>query len=296
MTLHTKIASPLSRKAVLAVVQMSQWTARKKDKKVTHEINAKHSATDDAGNYNKLLIDSEHLKDITQVASKVKTLFHTMTRPWLNDGTGILPNTLFHKFGDEFRALQRDFDDAADKFAANFEKHIEARKRRLNGLFDPNDYPSAKEIRSKFALKLTILPLPDSSDFRTELDEDTVNDIRDELAKSTVNVTDEAMQATAREVIDRVGTLSAALVRISNKQEGERRPLHASLIEHVRKLADVLPAFNFTNDPTLDAIARRIKSELCVEDAKTLKENADVRESVQKSADEIIGQMEGMFA
>jgi hypothetical protein len=296
MNAPIKIVSPLNRKAVLVLLQISKWEAHKKDRKVTSEVNAKHGAAADAGNYNKRLMDKAHLQEVQNVASRITRLFRSMTRPWLSDGTGILPNVLFHEFGDKLRVLIREFDEAADRFARNYARNVEAEKKRLNGMFNEKDYPSAQEIRSKFSVEKTVLPLPESSDFRTELDDETVNDIRDELAKATTNVTDQAMQATAREIIDKVGTLSAALLRVSNKQEGERRPLHASLIKHVNDLADLLPAFNFTNDPVLDAIARRIKSELCVESAKTLKDNADVRESVQKSADDIVKAMEGMFA
>ena len=40
--------SPLSRKAVLVSVNISSWTARKLDKKVTDETNHKYKATKDA--------------------------------------------------------------------------------------------------------------------------------------------------------------------------------------------------------------------------------------------------------
>ena len=45
----SKIATPLSRKALLVSVTISEWTARKLDKKVTDEINRKHGAANDAG-------------------------------------------------------------------------------------------------------------------------------------------------------------------------------------------------------------------------------------------------------
>jgi hypothetical protein len=71
--------------------------------------------------------------------------------------------------------------------------------------------------------------------------------------------------------------------------KGEDRTFFtASLVENVRELADLLPAFNLTNDPVFDGFAKRIQRELCAEDAKTLRENDKVREVVQKSADDIL--------
>ena len=57
----------------------------------------------------------------------------------------------------------------------------------------------------------------------------------------------------------------------------------------------MLPAFNFTNDPSLDAITDRIKRELCVEEAKELRENEVVRATVQASAEDILKDVEGLL-
>jgi hypothetical protein len=51
--------SLLSQKAVLASVSISQWSARKLDKKATEEIHARNHAEPHAGRYNKLLIARE---------------------------------------------------------------------------------------------------------------------------------------------------------------------------------------------------------------------------------------------
>ena len=63
----------------------------------------------------------------------------------------------------------------------------------------------------------------------------------------------------------------------------------------MRELADLLPAFNLTDDPRLTAITERIQRELCVEDAKDLRQHDDVRAEVKKSADEIVAAVEGLF-
>ena len=298
MTLHAKIASPLSRKAVLVSVNISQWTARKIDKKVTDETNAKYHAAQDAGRYNKLLIAKEQLAELQSLVSKARTLHYSMTRPWADDGPRILANQLFAKFSDEFRVIKRDFNEAADKFEAEYPSFVEDAKKRLNGLFRDEDYPSAREIRSKFQLTLTVLPFPDAEDFRADLDADTIADLKRELIENTANVLDNAMKATVNDIIENVGHMATKLAEYrpsggkGDKSEGVFRD---SLVKNVRDLANVLPAFNLTDDPKLTAITNRIVKELCVEDAKTLRENADVREAVQKSADEIVSAMSDFF-
>lgn len=291
-------ASPLSRKSTLVAVNISQWTARKLDRKVTDEVNDKHGASRDAGRYNKLLIAAEHLEEMTSLVSKARDLHHRMTLPWADKGPRILANVLFAKFSDEFRVLKRDFHAAADRFAAAYPSFVENRKRELNGLFNEADYPSAETIREKFKLELQVLPFPDADDFRSDLDEDTVAEIKAQLQNTTASVIDTAMKSVVDQIIDAVGKMATKLAEFKpsggkgDKAEGVFRD---SLVENVRDLAELLPAFNLTNDPRLDAIAARIKSELCVEDAKDLREHDEARAAVAKSADEIVAAVSGLF-
>lgn len=290
-----KIATPLSRKAVLVSVNISQWSARKLDRKVTNETNEKYHASEDAGRYNKLLIDKRHLAEINGIVSKARALHYKMTRPWADDGPRILPNALFSKFADEFRELKRDMERAADAFERGYLSFIEERKRKINGLFDPQDYPPADEIRAKFNLDHRIMPLPDEEDFRADLDADTVADIKAEMARTSGNVLDDAMKATAAEIVEKVGHMSTKLKEYKTGTDGKKKFFLDSLVENVRELAELLPAFNLSNDPNLAHITNRIARELCVEDAKDLRQNDEARATVQKSADEIVAEVGKFF-
>lgn len=289
------VATPLSRKAVLVSVNISQWTARKLDKKVTDETNQRHNATEDAGRYNKLLIAAEHLKTLNSLVSRARALHYSMTRPWADDGPRILPNVLYTKFANEFRTLQREFAAAADAFCAGYPKFIAERKAKLNGMFNEADYPKVSDIRSKFNLDLTVLPFPDVADFRADIDDETMDDLRREITQSTSGVVDKAMEATASEIIETVGHMAEKLKEYGTAKEGERKFFLDSLVGNVRELAELLPAFNLTGDPKLDKIVDRIKRELCVEEAATLRKDAKARAVVQKSADQIVAEVSKLF-
>jgi hypothetical protein len=296
-----KVATPLARKAVLVSVSVSQWTARKLDKKVTDEVNRKHHASDDAGRYNKLLIDPKRLTKINTIVSQARALHYSMTRPWADEGMRILPNALYADFTEKFRKLKREFEAAADEFAAGYEAAVAERKRALNGLFNAKDYPSAREIRSKFNLDHNIIQFPDAADFRSDLDEDVLDDIRADLAAKNERVIDDAMRETAHDIIEKVGHMAEKLKEYQGvgarkgKGRAGRTFFFDSLVDNVRELADLLPAFNLTNDPKLTEITARIRQELCAEDAKKLREDDKTRKSVQKSADAIVKAMEGLY-
>jgi hypothetical protein len=295
--MSAKIATPLSRKAVLVAVNISQWSARKLDRKITDKVNREHGAAKDAGRYNKLLIDADHLTEMQSLVSKARALHYTMTRPWTDEGPRILPNALFAKFSNEFRTLKREFNDAADRFAAAYPSFVEQRRHALNGLFSEADYPSADQIRSKFNLDLTMLPFPDAEDFRSELDADTVAEIKRELAETSAKAVDGAMAHTANQIIETVGHMAEKLAAYKSGSKGEKAEgvFRDSLVGNVRQLADLLPAFNLTNDPRLTAVTDRIVRELCAEDPETLRQNDQARASVAKSADDIVAEVSTLF-
>jgi hypothetical protein len=297
MLTKTKIATPLSRKATLVAVNISEWTARKLDKKVTKETNEWHNAAEDAGRYNKLLVAKEHLAELSGLASKARDLHYRFTLPWADKGPRILPNKKFAEFSNAFRELKREFEAAAERFERVYPDVVEEAKRRLNGMFNEADYPDASEIRSRFNLDISVMPFPDADDFRSDLDDDTVADIKRELAATATSVLDNANRQVVEKIVKVVGHMAKKLGEYkANGATARESNFHHTLVDNVRELADILPAFNLTDDPKLAAIAKRIASELCVEGVTTLRENDNVRAVVAKSADDIVKDVEGLFA
>jgi len=288
-----RIASPLSRKATLVSLNASVWTARKLDRKITDEINTKHHAAADAGRYNKLLVQAECLKKINGIVTAARTTHYRFTLPWHDEGPRILPNEKFSDYANEMRDHKRAFERAADEFAENYPGFVEQAKARLNGMFNETDYPHATRIRSKFKLDFDTSMLPEADDFRSDLDKDTEADIRAEIAASTKKAAAGIGQATADRIIEVVEHMATKLKEYHNTKVAEdgrtgRRFFMDSLVENVRDLAKLLPAFNLNNDPKLTAITARIQKELCAEDAKALRANEDACEAVQKSAESIL--------
>jgi hypothetical protein len=221
--------------------------------------------------------------------SQARKLIQKYTKPWA-DGIGILPNALHEKFASEFRQIKRGFDDAVAEFVPIYPEAIRERKRRLNGLFNPKDYPAPEEIAGKFQMVLRTLPVPDAGDFRADvLDADTVEDIRRQITESADAVLDDAMKHSAKQIVEVVGHMSEKLKEFdANEKAGTRSFFTASLVNNVRELAELLPAFNFANDPAFEAIVARINKELCAEDSNALRDNDKARKAVRKSADSIL--------
>jgi hypothetical protein len=235
------------------------------------------------------LIEAKRLEKINSIVARARRAHYMLTKPWCDDGLRILPNVLHLQFANEFRVLKREFNDAADEFCHDYPGFVEERKKALGRLFRQDDYPAANDIRSKFKLETKSFPVPDADDFRSDvLDADTIEDIKRELTETSESVLDGAMADTAASITRVIGHMADKLKDYKLGKKKDRSFFNDSLVGNVRQLADLLPAFNLTNDPALDAITKRIKQELCVEEATTLRKDDDVRESVRKSADDIL--------
>lgn len=290
--------SVLSSKAMLSHVRVSAWSARRIDRKVTDEVNESHGAANDAGRYNKLLVDKAALANIQSAISAARTFHYSRTLPWQDDGARLLPAAAFLDYTARLRAIRADFETAVDNFIGGYEKHVEDAKKRLGNLFNPDDYPGAAEIRRRFGFDTIINPVPAAEDFRVELGDTQAAAIRAEIEARA----QEQLQEAMRDVYRRVSEVCERMVeKLRNYAPGnDNVKAHGvfrdSLVENVRDLAHVLPALNIVSDPKLSEIAERMRRELTRHDAETLRENEDLRESVADAAAAILADVSDFLA
>jgi len=288
----------LSQKAVLASVNITQWSAHRLDRKVTDETNQRHGASADAGRFNKLLIARDGLANITKAAGAARTLHYEMTQPWLDDGARILPSALYMEYHFMMDALRTEFERAADEFERQYPVYVKDAKRRLNGMFKAEDYPAHTDIRSRFTFDLKILPCPDASDFRVDIAAEHAADIRRDIERRMKQALDEAMGDTVNRIVETVGRMAERLraFRPATDEHRAEGVFRDSLVDNVRELARLLPAFNLTDSEALADITRCIEHELCADAAQTLRDSPELRESVAARAESIVADVTAFMA
>lgn len=288
------MTNPLQTKAVLANLSIRQWTGRKLDRKITDEVNESHHAEADAGRYNKLLISKDAFARIYAATRTARVLFHTKTQPWFDEGARILPTALFDDLTTRLHELKDEFNDAADEFNRQYPRYVKAQNKRLNGMFNPEDYPEPSRVRSMFAFHLAVLPFPDVSDFRVSLNKEQLEDTERLLREAL----DNAMQEPIRRIIEVVGHMHERLARYKPATETERAEytFRDSLVGNVRELVELLPAFNLTDDPKLAKLTQLLEARLCQNDAEVLREDEQTRKAVAKAAEDILKQANALMA
>ena len=98
--------SLLSQKAVLASLSISQWSARKLDKKVTEEIRARNHAEPHAGRPS--MVGSSHsgTAELRRLRAEPSASLLWRSAACCNDGARLLPSALFIDYANRIRDLR----------------------------------------------------------------------------------------------------------------------------------------------------------------------------------------------
>lgn len=290
--------SILAERAMLASVRIAHWSGRKLDKRVTAETNARHNAAADAGRYNKALLSKEAIADVLRVENSARAEHYARTLPWRDDGARILSAAGYLDYADKMRGLRAEFDSAVESFVAGYPDFVEAARARLNGMFDPADYPGPDDIRGRFRFSVDISPVPDAADFRVAIGDAQAAAVRADLERRS----DEALQAAMRDAWQRVADATGRMVERlrayqpgadGKKAEGVFRD---SLVENVRELAGLLPTLNIAGSPDLARMAERLQADLCEADADQLRESDNMREKTADAAAAILADVSAFLA
>lgn len=248
----------LHNSAMLASLNISQWTARKYDKKVSTQVEQQHGAKD-AGRFNKILVGKEALEAIQKIGTAARSYHYKMTLPWGDNGERLLPAILFEDYGREINIYREQFDARVREFVRDYPQLKVDAIKRLGSMYNPQDYPATDEIASRFSIQVEFTPVPTAHDFRVNLNEEYVDSIRRDLTRRM-----EARQNDAvKHCWERVREVVA---HIHERLADKDKTFRDTLISNAEELLTILPALNITGDPELASVAEDVRSLLIAPD------------------------------
>lgn len=277
----------LSDKTVLANFKVRRWGRWRHDKTAADQIHKNNGAERDAGNYNKRLLPLDATASIESAIGAARAYHIKMTMPWLDDGVRILPASVYMDYAAKMKELRQEFDTEVDAFLKDYNKHVKRAQGKLGKLFNENDYPQVKALKALYGFDLTILPFPSRDDFRVS---SIPEDVKAGLDDRMQDVYKDAMQDVGKRIEDVVGRMVERLKGYKPGKDGKRAEgtFKDSLVNNVRELAELLPAFNLTGDKKLTKIIDKMRVELCKHDADLLRDDDKIRAKVATSADAVL--------
>lgn len=278
-------AHALTEHAMIANLRIGHWQGYRLDRAASAEITERKGAKADAARVNKHLVDKTVLAPIVTAGGAVRTHFYEKTLPWRDNGDRILSRKLYMAFVEKHAELVREFNDAVDTFLnRDYPGAVEQAGFRMGELFNPDDYPSASELRHKFYVALDYDAVTTANDFRVAIDADHV-----ERVKSSMNAAAEARMAQAQaDIWARIGS---AIGYFQQRMADPKAVFRDSTVENVHELLDLIPGLNILDDPNIEAVREMIADKLGAADAKEIRKNADVREELAADAQEVLDKM-----
>lgn len=278
--------------AMQVELNISCWTARKLDKRVSEEVDAAKHTKVKAGNYHKhLLAGNPHLDAVVKYAAKIRLWNTQQTIPWSDSGTRIV--TMENLFSGGYKRQLDDHKIEFDRLAANFisiyPTLISAAAFQLGDLFDRDEYPEVDTLEKRFKFNYSLIPIPTSGDFRIDIAEQA----KAELIADYERQFTERLNNAMRDVWDRLyDCLSHMSERLASDDEGKRKVFHGTLLTNAQDLITLLSRLNVTNDPKLEQARRDLQAALVNTDISSLKDSDYVRENVKAKVDDILKRFE----
>lgn len=277
----------LADRAMLVTLNISQWTARKQDRKETAAINARHHLTVDAARVHKDLLPlASSLDRVHQKTAAIRREFAHRTAPWLTDGVNILKATAYMDFVQIVNRWQDEWNAEVDAFVDNYPALVNEARLLLNGLFREEDYPRPDEIRRKFGLAIRFLPVPSHEDWRIDIGDEAKERLREDIRKQLA-------EAEAKAVGEAWKRIHAVVAKAHERLSKPENIFRDSLVENAIELCAILPTLNITDDPALERVRQELEGSLCKYNAGTLRDDPKVRSDVADKMADIMSKMAG---
>lgn len=269
------VVAMLQEKAVLVRLSISTWTARKYDKRVTEKVDQEFGAHD-AGRYNKILIAQDAIKAYMGIANEARGVHYDLTLPWGNNGDRLLPVGLVDQYRARMEGFKDRFQEQVSLFVQGYDSLVGDARERLNGMFNPDDYPSMYLIAGRFGFDFNFFPVPAAGHFVVDVQESVLNEFKEKLVVELQDLESQAM----RDVWERIYFTLARMVERLSKAEAVFRD---SLIGNVQEILTIAGALNFKRDEKIITICQRISDMIAGVSPDTLRSSRRIREQVSNA-------------
>lgn len=280
-------------RAMLVKLSIHRWPAKATDHQISDEVAEQHGIASDMGKYSKQLLPKTALEKLRSAGSRLRARHNRLTLPWDEWSTRILSAKAYLTYNADIRPSIDEFDqifhdELEAPGASGQSKYQEAKEQArqlLGSAFRETDYPTLAQLKRKFRAHITVMPIPDSEDFRIDLGAEETAQVRAEIE----NRVNDQLQEAMKELYGRVGTVVGKLAAALKAETQE--DIRHTLFMAINNVLETLPLLNVTADPRLDVIADEIRFMVTGCDVKGLKESQPMRTMVIEQADAILAKV-----
>jgi hypothetical protein len=276
----------LPEKALLVDIRIGNWSARIHDADASQSVSNEYKNDPAYARVNKSLVAREEIQKIWQLVYEARRYHYSVTLPWGDNGSRLLPATLYLDFTKKISAYRQQFISRVEKFLSLYPDLIKDAKKSLGGLFKQDDYPSPGALRGKFSFETHFTPISDANDVRVKLQEEDVEKLKRQIEARQTDLQAEAMRSVWERLYEVVGHLS-------EKLNDPKAIIRDSVVEKVHDLVAILPKLNIAGDAALNSMTNEIRKKIIRHTPEEMRKTDGVRGEVAKEASEILDKMKG---
>ena len=249
----------MSATALLVQLNIKTWSARKLDKTATKFVNENFKASEDAGRYNKLLIDPAYLKPITNAISRLREFHYKNTLA--ANGFAVLPSANYFDYVSGLDPLIEDFNKAAKEFTDKYDQIKQEAALRLQNLYNPNDYP----ISCHFEVTTTFLPIPENDDW-----------------KKLLNIQDDSITTMLDQAVDDLRNRLRETISVVHERLESGGIFRQALIDRCKTDIELVPKLNFTHDEEINQLVTELADTIQYYEAEDIRKDPVLRQQMTK--------------
>lgn len=285
-----EVSDILSSNYMLVTLHLRNWTAQKKDREATRELNQEMHAADDATSVVKNLLvgNDKELRDTQRAYRRIRTWFYDNSLPWSADdrmhGSRMVSTEQAIEFLGEFATLKDKADSARQDFVDVYEDAVRRAAARITGLgdlYDPTAYPPVEVVQHMFGAALDMVPMPAQTDYRRVT---LPPEVATGLAKVYERKADKRVEGAIRDAQVRlVKELERTATQLGKLVKGEKVRLHKTLITNMERLVGLADSLGPLDDD-LAAIATEVRQEILSYELKDFRDNVPLARAVANKA------------
>ena len=275
--------------AMLTELNISQWTARKKDGRASKEVTDKNNAETGVANVHKNMMHKcVELDAVHKLTGNLRNIHYAMTMPWSDAGQRLMPTAQYFKYHQTMTDLENQWHNKVSAFLSSYQWAKSQAQAKQGDLYNSSDYPTLAQVERKFGFRLAYIELPDGGDWRLDINNEAMAEVR-------ANYKDHYSRQLTNALNDVWTRLHTALTRMSSqlsyKADGKKEIFKDSLVGNVMDMVELLGVCNITGDSQMTALKDELSGAMYGVTADVLREDTFTRDHTKRNIDQIIAKL-----
>jgi len=246
MTMISEESEAILKQGCLVHLECSIWGMRKKIPKSQVTV----EASPEYFNAVKYLIDPQQIKPIEQIRGAARNYLSYKSLPFPVTGLVFVPKDMIGVIDERLEGLRLEFVERTNVFISHYNTFIATAQEKLNGLYNPVDYPSDISGRFGFRWKYITLGTPGQSQLLSA-----------EVYEREKRKFEQTMFEFRETAVDTLRfSFSEMVERITERLSGKKKVFRDSLIGNIQEFLADFDALNITDDTELSAQVKRCKA------------------------------------